>query len=139
MNFGIGQTGRLAVAHRAHRPEVVDDIAAQRAGAACPSAQAAQGIEAPVDRGGTPSGRDHVLAVGDQFERGEVIEGERVRLDRGVPGEEVPQIVAVAAQCCRGEVLACQAIQEQRHPGRVAYRRRRSERRSYCTQCDPPR
>ena len=97
VDFGIGQAGWLAVAHRAHRPELVDDIAAQRAGAACPSAQAAQGIEPPVDRGGAPSGGDHVLAVGDQVVRGEVVERERVRLDRGVPGEEVPQIVAVAA------------------------------------------
>jgi hypothetical protein len=47
------------------RPEVVDDIATQRAGAACPSAQTAQGIEPPVDRGGAPFGGDHVLGVGD--------------------------------------------------------------------------
>ena len=67
------------------------------AGAACPSAHAAQGIEPSVDRGGAPSGGDHVLAVGDQVVRGEVVERERVGLDRGVPGEEVPQIVAVAA------------------------------------------
>ena len=65
MDLGIGQADRLTIAHRAHRPEVAGDIAAQRAGAARPSAQAAQSIQAPVDRGGTSPGGDHVLAVGD--------------------------------------------------------------------------
>jgi len=70
VDLGIGQADRLTVAHRAHRPEVAGDIAAQRASAAGPSAQAAQGIQAPVDRGGTSPGGDHVLAVGDQLELG---------------------------------------------------------------------
>jgi hypothetical protein len=38
MDLGIGQTGRLAIAHHAHRPEIAGDIAAQCAGAARPSA-----------------------------------------------------------------------------------------------------
>jgi hypothetical protein len=65
LDLGVGQADRLTIAHRAHRPEVAGDIAAQRAGAARPSAQAAQSIQAPVDRGGTSPGGDHVLAVGD--------------------------------------------------------------------------
>ncbi len=138
MNLGIGQTGRLAIAHRAHRPEVAGDIAAQRAGAARPPAQAAQGIQAPVDRGGAPPGGDHVLAVGDQLELGEAVEREPIRLDHGAPGEEVPQIVAIAAQRRRREVLTCQAVKERHHPGRVAYRQTLGRRCLYCTQCDPP-
>ena len=51
--------------------------------------------------------------------------------------EEVPQIVAIAAHCCRREVLARQAIQEQRHPSWVARRPRRGGCCLYCTQCDP--
>ena len=88
---------------------------------------------------GRPPGGDHVLAVGDQLERGEAVERERVRLDRGVPGEEVPQIVPIAAQRRRREVLARQAIKERHHPGRVVYRRALGGHCLYCTQCVPPR
>jgi len=56
-------------------------------------------------------------AVSDQLELGEAVERESIRLDRGVTGEEMTQIVAVSAQRRRREVLACQAVEERRHPG----------------------
>ena len=59
VNFGeppmIGIGGHLTGA---------GDVAAQRAGAACPSAQAAQGIEAPVDRGRASPGGDRAHGSG---------------------------------------------------------------------------
>ena len=137
VDLDVGQAGRLAVAHRAHGPDVARGIGSQDAGPARPSAQPAQGVQPAIDRGGPPTGGDHVLAVGDQFVFGEPLDGEGAVLHRAVPGEEVAQIVAVTAQGGRREVVARQAGEEGRHPSRLA--RGIDCRCLYCTQSQPPR
>ena len=62
MNFDIGQTHRLLVAHRAHGPDIPRGVSRENAGALCPAAQPAQRIQAAIDGRRSPAGRDHVLA-----------------------------------------------------------------------------
>src|SRR5665213_3952411 len=83
-----------------------------------PSAQSAQRIQPAIDCRRSSAGRDHVLAVGDEFVFSEALDGEGGVLDGPVPRQEVAQVVTVAAQRRRREVVTRQAGQEGRHPAR---------------------
>jgi hypothetical protein len=49
-----------------------------------------------IDRGRPATGGDHVLAVGNQFEVGEIPDGEASVLDLAMPRQEMAEVVAVA-------------------------------------------
>jgi len=101
-----------------------------------PSAQSAQRIQPAIDCRRSSAGRDHVLAVGDEFVFSEALDGEGGVLDGPVPRQEVAQVVTVAAQRRRREVVTRQAGQEGRHPARFGGD---SLGCMYCTQSHPPR
>ena len=138
MNFDIGQTHRLLVAHRAHGPDIPRGVDRESAGALCPAAQPAQRIQAAIDGRRSPAGRDHVLAVGDEFVFSEAFDGEGVVLDGPVPRQEVAQVITVATQRCP----AARSSAAPAWPGRVSSSFRFGGDRlgcMYCTQSHPPR
>src|SRR5208282_3579894 len=63
------------IAGGAHGPDIARGVHVQGTGSARPPAQAAQGVQPAIGRGGPAAGGDHVLAVGDQLVFGAPFDG----------------------------------------------------------------
>ncbi len=139
VHLGIGQTDRLAVAHHAHRPNVVDDVNGKHAASMRPSAELTQCFQAAIDCRRPATSGNHLLAVSDQVVLGEPARLERPVLQALMPAQKVAEIVPVAPQRRRRQVLPRQTGEKPRQPRRIIRQRQRPRRCLYCTQCHPPR